>query len=320
MLNPGRFTLPTEHRYWRVFIANPQTGQTDWTSVNRIEMYSSALDGPKKKDRCTGGTVLFSTQGGLFGNESAAKAFDDINGDIWTTSPSGAARLNCYIGYDFGTPINIDRFSMQAREGSITQTPMDFSLQYSDDNSSWTTLFTPASQTSWGLQEQRVFTAPSYSQSYSGSPHGAHRYWRIHMSLSDSGGFTFSAAEIEMRATPSGADQCSGGTASAHSVFGSNPGSFDADKVFDNNNATLWSANGSNADGWIKYDFGSGVTVSVAEIAIRARNDGSFGQTPRYGVVEWSDNGTTWNSAWYYAMASGYAAGTNQVSTDPAYV
>jgi hypothetical protein len=305
------------HRYWRMFITD-NNGSADWTSVNRLEMYSSALDGPARIDRCSGGTPIYSSQGGSPGTELASCAFDDVNGLIWTTSPQITGRLNSYIGYDFGSPIAIDRFGVQARglnATSVLQTPKSFRFEYSDDNVSWTTLFTPSDQTGWLANEQRLFTAPSYSQSYSGSPHGAHRYWRIHCALSNIQNDIFSAAEVEMRATPGGADQCSGGTASAHSVFSS---TFNADKAFDNNNSTLWSANGSSDDGWLKYDFGTAVTV--AQVMIRARNDSSFTQTPRWGQIEFSDDNVKWSTAWGYAMASTYSAGLAQTTTDPAYV
>lgn len=316
VIQPSRFTsapVGGAHRYWRVFII-ANDGEPNWTSVNRLEMYSSALDGPARVDRCVGGTPLFSTQGGFSGGEPATGAFDDTNAVIWVTAAPSSNRNNCWIGYDFGSPIEIDRFAIQARDTSITMSPKTFRLEYSDDNVSWTTLFQPADQTGWAVNEQRFFTAPSYSQTYSGSPHGAHRYWRIHMARSNNGGSTFSAAEVEMRATPGGADQCSGGTASAHSVFSGFPASL----AFDNNAATLWSANGSTSNGWLKYDFGTPVTV--AEVMIQARNDSSFTQTPRWGQIEFSDDDTRWSTAWSYAMASTYSAGLSQVTTDPAYV
>lgn len=312
----GQSPARMPHRYWRVFIV-ANDGEINWSSVNRLEMYSSALDGPARVDRCVGGTPIFSTQGGAFGTEPATGAFDDTNAVIWVTSAPSSNRNNCWIGYDFGSPIQIDRFAIQARDTQVTMSPKTFRLEYSDDNITWTTLFQPADQTGWAVNEQRFFTAPSYSQTYSGSPHGAHRYWRVHMARSNNGGSTFAAAEVEMRATPGGADQCSGGTATAHSNFS---GSFDAPKAFDNNAATLWSASGGTSNGWLQYDFGLGVQVEVAEVMIQARNDSSFTQTPRWGQIEFSDDGTTWSTAWSYAMASTYSAGLAQTSTDPNYV
>lgn len=316
VIQPSRFAsapVGGAHRYWRVFVV-ANGGEINWTSVNRLEMYSSALDGPARVDRCVGGTPIFSTQGGFSGGEPATGAFDDTNAAIWVTAAPSSNRNNCWIGYDFGSPIEIDRFAIQARGTSVTMSPKTFRLEYSDDNVTWTTLFQPADQTGWAINEQRLFTAPSYSQTYSGSPHGAHRYWRVHMARSNSGSSTFSAAEVEMRATPGGADQCNGGTASAHSVFSGFPASL----AFDNNAATLWSANGGTSDGWLKYDFGTPVTVS--EVMIQARNDSNFTQTPRWGQIEFSDDNVRWSTAWSYAMASSYSAGLSQVTTDPAYV
>lgn len=302
------------HRYWRVFVVD--SDDASWTSLSRLEMYSSQLYGAGRTDCCVGGTPIYSSQGGFNNAEVASNAFDDLNNTVWTTRPSGSARLNSYIGYDFGAPIAIDRFALQTRGESTTQMPRNFRLEYSDDGSIWTTLYTPAAQTGWTANEMRLFTTPDYAPpAYTGSPQGAHRYWRIHCARSSDGGSTYSAGEVEMRATPGGADQCNGGTATAHSNFS---GSFNAPKAFDNNPATLWSANGAAGDGWLKYDFGS--PVEVAEVMIQARNDASFGQTPRWGQIEFSDDNAHWSVAWEYEMPSTYSAGLVQVTTDPAYV
>lgn len=319
VIQPSRFAsapVGSAHRYWRVFIAT-NNGEANYTSVNRVEMYSSALDGGGRIDRCVGGTPIFSTQGGFSGGEPASGAFDDSNATVWVTAGPAANRLNCWIGYDFGSPIEIDRFALQARGTSLTQTPKGMSLQWSDDNVTWTTLFTTADQTGWAVNEQRLFVAPSYAPTYTGSPHGAHRYWRIHCARANSGGGTFALAEVEFRATPGGSDLTGSGTPSAHSEF--SPPTYDAAKAFDNNNATLWSANGGTSNGWLKYDFGSGGAVSVAEVMIRARNDSSFSQTPRYGQIEFSDDNANWSTAWSFALAA-FTTGSSQATTDPAYV
>lgn len=312
----GQSPASMPHRYWRVFIVS-NNGQAN-TSIGEIEMYSSALDGAARKNRAVGGTAsAISNNPG----ETAAMAFDNSNAGIWAATGTS----NLWIKYDFGSgnDIVIDRFTLKCRSGGFqTQAPNTFRLEFSDDDTNWSIAFQPSAQASWATNEQRLFVSPSYvAPSYSGSPHGTHRYWRLHFSRDNNGGENaYSAAEVEMRATPAGADQCSGGTASAHSVFGSNPGANDAAKAFDNNTATLWSASGSSTNGWLQYDFGSGNAVAVAEIMLQARNDASFTQTGRWGCVEFSDDGSEWSTAWEYAMASTYSAGLAQTSTDPAYV
>lgn len=308
------FHAATAHRYWRTFFLD-NNGAANYIAVSRLQMYSSVSNGGARINMCTGGTILYDSQGGS-GGDNAVNAFDDDNGTIWANGSGG--NTNHYLGYDFTTPVVIDRFMLQTRSNNNDQMAKNIKLECSDDNATWTTVYTSTAQTAWGPNEERLFTLPSYAATYSGSPHGTHTYWRLHFAKDNAGtGFTYSAAEVEMRATAGGANQCTGGTATAHSTFGSIPGSFDPSKAFDANAATFWSANGASADGWLKYVFAA--PVAVGQIRIQARNDGSYGQTPRYGMVEFSDDNVHWSVAWEYTMAATYSAGSAQNHTDPEY-
>jgi hypothetical protein len=69
--------------------------------------------------------------------------------------------------------------------------------------------------------------------------------------------------EIELAATVGGANQCSGGTASADSVR--TPGTEDAAYAFDgikNSLANNWRSNLIGANSWIAYTFASAVSVA----------------------------------------------------------
>lgn len=310
---PGATVPESGHRYWRIFILD-NNGEVSNISVGEIEMYSSQIDGAARKNRAIGGTAsAISNNPG----EVPANAFSNNNSLIWAVT----GVTNKWIMYDFGAgnEIVIDRFALKARSGGFTtQMAKNFRLEWSDDNSVWTTAFQPAEQTGWARNEQRLFVSPSYvAPAYSGSPHGAHRYWRLQFSRDNNGAEgAISCAEVEMRATTGGADQCAGGTASAHSVFSGSP----ASNAFDNNAATIWSANGSSNNAWLKYDFGVGNAVSVAQIMLQARNDSFFTQTGRWGCVQFSDDNSEWSTAWEYAMPLTYSAGLAQVSADPAYI
>lgn len=306
-------------RYWQVFITS-NNGDADYTALARVEMYSSALDGAGRIDRCTGGTPIFSTQGGFGNNPSqyADKAFDDNNATIWATAfPTSSNRINSSIGCDFGSPIAIDRFAIRSTGSLLALMPQDMSLQYSYNGVTWATLFSPASQTSWLVNQQRLFTAPGFSPgSYSGSPHGEHRYWRIYSSIAQDGGFGISIAEAQFRATPGGSDQSTGGTFSASSSF---DGSVTAGKAFDNDNATLWASAHSPNGAWLKCDFGAGNPVAVSEVAMRARAGSFFAQIPDRGTIEFSDDDTNWSTAWEFDFPA-FTDGEEKVTTDPAYV
>lgn len=108
--------------------------------------------------------------------------------------------------------------------------------------------------------------------------------------------------EVEMRATSGGADQCTGGTASASSEFS---GSFVASRAFDNNTGTQWaSTNAGNNGSWLQYTFASAVAVnevtvkgnpSTGPTSLRLQYyDGSTWQTyiESAGPLSWSSGET----------------------------
>ncbi len=126
----------------------------------------------------------------------------------------------------------------------------------------------------------------------------AHLYWRINVS-SNNGGSFLSIAEVEMRATVGGADQCNGGTASVSSSAASSG----AD-AFDNDPVTRWSTNAYPS--WLQYQFLS--PVDVAQYTIQVHNtDGT--RAPKDWTFEYSDNGSTWTVADTRVNETGWTAG-----------
>lgn len=132
------------------------------------------------------------------------------------------------------------------------------------------------------------------------------RYWRIFITETRTTSDTIfaSIAEIELRATAGGADQTGSGTAYASSQTTNT-----ASGAFDNNPATWWSS-GSNesAPQWIAYDFGS--AVSVAQITIQSGNTAALAaRAPRSFEVQYSDDGSTWETAVSFSNESAWATG-----------
>ena len=125
------------HKYWRVNI----TASNNWTSVKEIEM-SDRVGGP---DLCVGGTVV---SGGTYpaSDCNMAYAFDDSasGGNFWASNVSTSG----WIGYSFASPVAIAAVRIWARV-YYSQTPKDFSIQYSDDGVSWTTAKSYTGITSW---------------------------------------------------------------------------------------------------------------------------------------------------------------------------
>lgn len=149
-----------------------------------------------------------------------------------------------------------------------------------------------------------------------------HVYWRLYITASQgipSGkDYWHTMAEIELRATPGGADQCSGGTATAHDYYSA---AYAPAKAFDNANATYWGSwPGSNlGNGWINYQFAS--AVAVAEVAITARNDpGLTDYGPKTFQLQWSDNNSTWNTLASWENIAPWGQGESRLFQPPVVV
>lgn len=114
-----------------------------------------------------------------------------------------------------------------------------------------------------------------------------HLYWRI---VSTAAPYPlFNAAEIEMRASVGGADQCNGGTAAASSnSFGAPAWAFD-------NSTAQWTSSDPLPQ-WIAYQFPSPVAVHEVALTCATHLLSAPLASPTALDVEWSNDGTTWYS------------------------
>lgn len=155
----------------------------------------------------------------------------------------------------------------------------------------------------------------SYRFGGGGAP-GGHKYWRLYILGADNGG-QIGLAGLAMAATTGGADQCSGGTASASSTAGSNT----AANAFDGDNATGWAAESGFTPRWIQYEFASAVTV--AEIRIRAWTTGTLvfpNFSPNTFTLLGSNDGSTWTAYAQFTGETGWTSGeqrTYAISSTP---
>lgn len=147
---------------------------------------------------------------------------------------------------------------------------------------------------------------------------GAFDRWRLRSRLLLAGFTVFH--EVEMRATPGGADQCTGGTASASSTNGGNV----AANAFDNNSATAWSSAGATLPQWLEYQFPS--AVDVEELAILPGNLDQVAvfEVQYYDEANWQTDWTHFTPAWASSVnrvlpkTSAFTLGAERV-TDPSF-
>jgi hypothetical protein len=116
--------------------------------------------------------------------------------------------------------------------------------------------------------------------------------------------------EIEMRATPGGADQCTGGTATASST---NTTLVASNAFADDGGTTIWGSAATHPV-WIEYDFGTSVTVQ--QVAITARSSGDTSRSPHNIDVQVWD-GATWQTSWKI-LSDDWATSETKIFTKPA--
>jgi hypothetical protein len=126
----------------------------------------------------------------------------------------------------------------------------------------------------------------------------SYRYWRIRF-----GAITGTArfAEVEMRLTAGGADECNGGTAISSTGT--------AADAFDNNTGTDWVSTTNDSNCWIGYDFGAGNNKAIAEVLLRASSTtlptgcGSFAIQRSNDNVTWVDESLRYSGHVYSLSA-----------------
>lgn len=291
------------HRYWRFYHREGATGSS-LCGITEIELRTAAGGADVTG---TGTASASSSRAG----EDAAKAFDNnLTTTLWQMDGDGH---KSWIKYDFGAGNEKDIVEVLIRPdfGGGVRTPREIDVQFSDDNSAWTTAWM-ISYKAWSVGTSVVFTAPSVAN---------HRYWRLRPNVLQSGGQTMGCAELEMRSAVGGADQTGSGTAVSRTIFPGAP----ASNAYDNSTATEWSGdtavlNVEQSD-WLGYDFGSGVTKDIQELAYTARVAGTFSnqnQSPVSGWIESGADGQSWISRWAFSGKSYTSLGTTVISNSTA--
>lgn len=150
--------------------------------------------------------------------------------------------------------------------------------------------------------------------SATGVPPTGHRYWRLNLTAPISG-TAYGLAEITMETSVGGANVATGGTAAASTTYSS---SYAASYAFDANAATFWASLGSSAAEWISYDFGAGITRAIVEFSFTSRPDSAASsQTPLSGSLQYSDDNTTWTTAFGFTGSGSVTSGQKQTFVAP---
>jgi hypothetical protein len=256
------------HRYWRIYVRSTPYGSQ--AGLSEIQFRGSI-----------GGASLFG--GGTpsaytYDNGAAANAVDGNTSTYWQGGLSGYT----WWKYDFGAGNEVDvaEIYMVPRSDAASIGPLIWDLQFSDDDTNWTTSVTYKTRSAWSGSTPKIF-APAY---FPEAVEGGHRYWKLNVTATQQGSYV-GFSEIELRASISGANQCGATAPGIPLASGENdPVVGSVDGV----SGTYWQSY-SGLPGWWAYDFGT--AQKVLEIAIIPRVD-VYTLGPTTFDVLYSDDGS----------------------------
>lgn len=152
-------------RYWRIFLRRNGPCDGNYT-IAEVE-FRESVGGA---DATGSGTAAASSDSGF--GRVAANAFDNDGSTYWE---SNFNQHDSWLSYDFGsgTRKEIVEVAITARGATPSATPLVWYLQYSDDNTNWTTKFIVFDDTNFTASEQRVYNSthailPQAAYSYTG--------------------------------------------------------------------------------------------------------------------------------------------------------
>lgn len=265
-------TPPTAaaRRYWRLRMLANNTGQT---GMGEISMAAT----PGGADQCTGGTAFAS--GSYGGSYSPSSAFDNNSTSNWFQSGS---YVGIYIGYDFGTPVDVNEVRVVRAAEDPPGTFHIFVVESSPDNVAWTFEWL-CYNTAWSSATAVVFTRPTVQVS--------NRWWGMWSEDNQIGGNDVVLSEMEFMEVSGGADVTGSGTPSYFPADGGYP----VANLFDNNTSTIIYAGTTGKHLVVRYDFGSAKTIVQA--AMRSSIADGFNnnqRAPKVGRFIYSQDGRSW--------------------------
>ncbi len=121
------------HRYWRVYMSTA-SGNLNSFSATALEMWL-ALDGFDTVEVGNFRTTLTTSQQGL--GEEVVLLADGYAPSFWQSSFAGQTQW-VKVDYD-SVPVEVVKIGFTSRTNNFSECPVDYLIQYSDDNVNWTT-------------------------------------------------------------------------------------------------------------------------------------------------------------------------------------
>lgn len=160
-------TWPDVHRYWRVHIT-ANDGNTSFIGFTEIELRAAPAGADQTKSQSTFGAA--SASSAINTDNRASNVVDGSTVDGWLSSTGTFPQ---WWQYDCGNAghtgggapnaptIAVKQIAITGSWNAPDASPKDFTLQWSDNGSDWTTALTVAGQAGWtGASDVRVFSLP----------------------------------------------------------------------------------------------------------------------------------------------------------------
>ena len=223
------------------------------------------------------------------------RAFKTVS-DRWISSgfSNPWLKIDCGLGF---TGILTSYSVGCGSGGNVTQSPQDWTMQGSNDDSSWDVLDTVTGQTSWSTSQIRSFTPATQTTAY--------RFFRIVVTAANGSSFV-SISAVAMTGTVStpqygyvsGNAMTTNSAPSPYVAAASTAAStFDAFKAFNGiiapNGSNRWVATAGT--GWVSQDIGPSLAGLVQGYILSANAASNGNNTPNSWTLEGSNDNSTWN-------------------------
>lgn len=166
-------TWPDVHRYWRVHIT-ANDGNTSFIGFTEIELRAAPAGADQTKSQSTFGAA--SASSAINTDNRASNVVDGSTVDGWLSSTGTFPQwwqYDCgHAGHTGGGAPNaptiaVKQIAITGSWNAPDASPKDFTLQWSDNGSDWTTALTVAGQAGWtGASDVRVFSLPVEGGAY----------------------------------------------------------------------------------------------------------------------------------------------------------
>lgn len=241
------------------------------------------------------------------------RAYDGNLGTVWSsggvrpTDPGGN-----WISFDFGEEKQVSRFECTWRND--LESPVDFVIETSADNVTFTPYATYPNINVWGFRE-RDWRVPRANDA---SPH--YLYYRLNITANNADGLDRVSIEyLELRETADVSVQAAVNGSAAGSAlpqtgyvetssdFGINTGPRAL-----LNDGQFWAASPTDGTGYLQFNFNQ--PTRIVQFSLRSRTNAlGPAQAPRDFEMQGSNDRTTWTTLETYTAQTGWGEGETRV-------